>query len=232
MSNRGRPAKYNYDDPEIDWANQTNAAIARYLGCSTPMVCRMRKALGKPISPRCHRGTHPEWYDWSSVDWTRQDVEIASQLGCTRARVSQRRKALGKPKADWHGCRRTGKARAGDVFRLHGQGLTPREIAVAMGCTPPTVRSRLARLGLSPNKRSKWKGADWDLPDADLNEIWGVCNVGSVRRQYGWPAKWTRSGAALHGKVHVRDGGKEYAQALQRERERAREFANRQPGLA
>lgn len=172
-------------------------------------------------------------FNWTKVNWRKQDIDIAREFGYTRERVRQVRRKLGKPdpKTKHWSKRQHEVCRA--VQALNGTIVTSRELK-EIGIQTATARRYGAKVrNITQEERSletqsrPYHLMNWKLPNADLEDIWHVrrqmksgCHsqISQLRyeRSLG-KARWTRAG----GK---RPDDKMYWRALDAETAKAREW--------
>jgi HNH endonuclease len=91
-------------------------------------------------------------------------------------------------------------SRIDDVARLHGEGLTGKEIARRLGVTPPTVCYYLRRLGIPPQSQGRY---DWQ-------EVQSYYDAGHSMRdcveRFGFSHQ-TWHAAKLRGDIRTRPAG-------------------------
>lgn len=132
-------------------------------------------------------------YDWSNIDWGKQDVGIACELNCSRERVRQKRKELGKGRSLLHHKKRTSILNY--ILDIDTSLMDLNEIAEKAGCSKAYVKEILTKNGKSfifsdgrKGGKYAWDRADWTQTDKEVAFALGVPNVGVVtghRRRMG-----------------------------------------------
>ena len=145
-----KTTKYQWD--QVDWL-KNDSEISRELGCSFGLVSNNRKKLCKPTSPNYYRvGADKQptvKYDFSNVDWCKNDASIAREMRCSPSLPGRYRFLLHKPKLNgFNECQKTG-AKHGRKFKYDWQNVDWTEpdsvIARRMGCHIESVHFRRVR---------------------------------------------------------------------------------------
>lgn len=198
-------SEINWND--VDW-NQQDVALADQLGVTQTTVRYHRGQLGKPKPENYHRHRYT-WlrrdtnyvnrrnFDWQNVDWTKQDAELSRELGPSREYVRIMRRKLGKQKpATFHRHVRTvvyerqlsanAQAFANRTLQEIIEMLEPKPAKAKK--VSKTLISRLLNKLQIPWKRDyavqfPWDQMNWDLPNAELEEIWKVSFNGVARHR-------------------------------------------------
>lgn len=152
----------------------------------------------------------PSVVDWRRVDWTKRDIDIAREVGRTKERVRQMRRELRKPNSPYH----RWPDRAFEIeevaAHLNGTAVNSRDLE-AIGLSRESALRHGIKVVLIPvmeRKSSKhpWHLMNWDLPNADLEEIWRVptqrpssgagahSDVAQRRSEKKHPRRWNRAG--------------------------------------
>jgi hypothetical protein len=156
--------------------------------------------IRRKTGPRRPPGDMPPRYDWSRVDWRKQDIEIAEQLGCSDTTVSITRRRLGKPKAALHHKKR-GIMKANAVIdailracdpHTSNRTITKRVAKQGIFVDEHHVGKRRRALGIPPARPrpSIWSElVDWRLVNQDIRAIWKVHTVGAFREYHAGKVK-------------------------------------------
>lgn len=102
MGKRGRPSTIIRDRliASAAAAGRDFDVIALAFGIRSQTIPSIAKRVGVTLPRKKYTRTRPDKFDWASVDWTKNDVDIANRIGCTKERVRQRRNKLGMPKIE------------------------------------------------------------------------------------------------------------------------------------
>lgn len=146
--------------------------------------------------------------NFDNIDWVNNnDTSIARIVGCSREWVRQVRKKEGKPLCIFKNRQAEFQLRRKKLEKLP-PGLTIDEIAKQLDMqnhmrydsTKQTwvVQSVVYQFcidnGYKIRRRSNkkpWHLINWDLPDADLNYLYGYKNIGTQRCRLGWAPRWS-----------------------------------------
>lgn len=86
----------------------TQAEVVKALGLPEPSVRHWIKKLGYPCkdgrdSWSDERKSQRRKFDWSTIDWSKENVEIARQYGVSRQRIHQIRNQINQSKPQTKG---------------------------------------------------------------------------------------------------------------------------------
>lgn len=139
------------------------------------------------------RARHPfAKANWRAVDWSLTNAEIARQQGVSEPRVRERRLALQRnPDMDAgpepQAIKRAHNAKQLEAVVAAHADIPLTHLARSLGRSYSTLRNARDRAGLPPcqwYQTYPWARFNWDLPNTDLGEVWGVCaNYVSNRRR-------------------------------------------------
>ncbi|MDB5301382.1 MAG: hypothetical protein JWO87_3045 [Phycisphaerales bacterium] len=139
--------------------------------------------------------------DWERVDWKLRDAEIARDLGVSRERVRQVRASRGiGPSAHRALVLKFGNWAAANRERLHGVPVAEVLRTHGTNLSQQVARRILRSHSILPHDpASRWRNADWRLPNRDLARIWGTSAkyIANIRARLragvaSWDAKSSR----------------------------------------
>lgn len=213
---------------EIDWT-KSNAQISREVGVCAETVRATRRLLRKPSSRRrgCPKGLMPSTLKrFADVDWDMIDEAIAIEVGVSRQRVHQIRKALKIPKAPKITRQNVSDAWVAKNLRRIPNMTTSQAVAES-GLCRQTLTAAAKRHGVRFStfySGRPWHLFNWDLPNSDLADIWGISDPPSGG--HGMRVALTRSRLKMPKSRWDRRFGKVpsdalYKQAIHQETKRA-----------
>jgi hypothetical protein len=198
-----------------DWTH-SDADLSLSTGYSPGNVAMWRRRLKAPATtwygPRRREQMQLRRQEWSTWDWTQQDVELAREHRCSREYIRRIRKKLGKPPS-----RRRGRSsRFGSLVLnvLEFSNLPGTEIAKKLHCSKFTIYTVARKQGFQFHRGlAAWPHVNWRLRNRDLAAIWGIkadhIRIMRYRKRHG-PAQ--------------RDDPERYRQWLEEERSKAKHF--------
>lgn len=180
---------------------------------------------------------------WSTVDWSKQDVELADEMGLSRERIRQIRQKVGAPKsARQHKMRKSAAALQWAKDNLDKfKGLSGAELGRKYGLGPhwqhgplyPFLKP-LLRDGKRIRKH-RWDLMNFRLPNHDLERIWRLPRnmVAAYRfRNQRPPPAWCFKRVRGHTQLSGREQLPAYRRTVKaEERNAARYFAQARVAL-
>lgn len=204
---RRHPARWDgrgslHGDMDLLAALQGELAKKRMRSNPPPAVKRLVHRINSPTPhSRVLRRTSA-----TTVDWTKRDCEIARLMGCTRERVRQIRGMLGKPPSSQ--IEREDRARARELATRNVTEVVrnaPTDAALTLAALSKQTGVQKWRIGAICRENDidlrrfrkrackyDYRQINWDLPNFALARIYPLMGkaVGTLRRQYGHPARW------------------------------------------
>ena len=173
MNIKNKLMKLNTENLHID-------EIAKEINTSYFYAFTLLKSFGKKYLKRHTKRNRKDTYNWSNVNWEKQDIVISRELGCSRERVRQQRLALNQNQSPFYHARFAKKFNEinGKILSLDTEHLSLQEISEEIQYEDKRY-SRLALKNLNKKyiryaRRYRWDMADWNKSNKEIAADLGI----------------------------------------------------------